>query len=142
MVFEASVMKREMGEQDSELLFPLLHTLFVRHRDDNDVRFRLLIDIGANVGRTSRTLMDTFSDVACHDLVNAGAVGHLKCRPEATSPRVVAFEPIPTNFELMVNHATRCHWTEAGWSGLLAAVGDSTHNVTFYTSGSAGDEQA
>ena len=132
---------KDMGELDSEELLPLLVHLY--DKQFQFTSYRILIDIGSNVGRTSDLFVKMFAEAECRlDAKLHPEEIHQACRDNQHEPVLLAFEPIRPNFQRIKERCDRSFWAHTLWAGLNAAVGEVDDQVTFYTTGSAGDEQA
>jgi hypothetical protein len=132
---------QNLGELDVEELLPLLSHLFEKHFQFT--AFRIMVDIGANVGRTSDLFVKLFADAECRLYAEMyPGEWHQSCRDDQHGPLILSFEPIGSNFNRIKERCDRSLWKHALWAGMKAAVGELDEKVTFYTSGAAGDEQA
>jgi len=113
-----------MGHHDSSSVLPFLLRFFPKEFSD---RPALLIDIGANIGDTSATFINYFTDVDCiryqERMPPQGM--HEDCK--ANIPvRILAYEPVPENFELLQERAKHALWTSVGWKAYQVALTSPT----------------
>ena len=141
-VFELSPNK---GEADSETILLSLASTY-KNPSDKQTPFRIFVDIGANVGRTSHKIISFVTDNTCRaDEATNSELGNIKRHQNCEHEKqelILAFEPAEANFDVLTRKSLLQKWDGASWVGIQAAVGDTDENATFYTSGIAGDEQS
>lgn len=141
-VFELSPNK---GEADSETILLSLASTY-KNPSDKHASFRIFVDIGANVGRTSQKIISFVTDNTCRvDEATNFELGNIKRHQNCENDKqelILAFEPAEANFDVLTKKSLLKKWDGASWVGIQAAVGDTDENATFYTSGIAGDEQS
>lgn len=133
------------GQEDSEniiLDIAPIFRLIQRLGSEQQRRFRLFIDVGANIGRTSRCIIDQITDKNCRaDL--AATYGHQGCIAEGRDAIIWAFEPVPKSFDAMITRSEKLEWPQHGqWIGFQAAVGEKDSLISFFSNGDEGDEHA
>ena len=113
----------------------------------NQIPPTLIIDIGANVGDTSSSLMSHFSSADCHRFwanvpqKQAGAFD----RCTSATAIFVAYEPMPANYGVLQQRATFELWAAANWTGYQMALTSPelvppSGKVQFFTSAVEGDQ--
>ena len=133
-VFELSPNK---GEADSETILLSLASTY-KNPSDKQTPFRIFVDIGANVGRTSHKIISFVTDNTCRaDEATNSKLGNVKRHQNCEHDKqelILAFEPAEANFDVLTKKSLLQKWDGASWVGIQAAVGDTDENVTFYTS--------
>ncbi len=124
-----------LGLFDSDALMPFLSRLW-RHPSTPLPEKVYFVDIGANVGLTSQSMLTYFSGWMCLKSKHA----HAACDTNP-SGGIHAFDASPATFSLLQARAKEEDWKLGGWEGHLFAVSDKTGPVTFY-SGEGGSEQS
>lgn len=136
----------DKGEEDIENILHDLAPLFKltqRFGTPKQRQYRLLVDIGANVGRTSRCFINQITDYSCRNNDAGSSLGHQACIDQKNDAIIWAFEPIPATFAELVDRAQKLKWANyAQWIGFNAAVAEKDGQTFFYSNGGAGDEQA
>jgi hypothetical protein len=128
-----------LGASDVELMLPILSTLFDRRNSQTGFP-RIVIDIGANVGRTSSLMLKYLSDYLCR---RDSEPGHESCREVNKDAVILSFEPIPDTFNLLRKRALKNDWNLANWIGIEAAVGEESKKIQFFMGPSSeNNEQA
>jgi len=121
------------GCADSENLIPGLLLLFNRHKrrlamDGGHRLPGMLIDGGANVGKTTSKLFGAFGDIPYRELVHErpDRVPCIVCPHDTTLPTVVvvSVEPSVRNFQLLEERAQLNRWDLEGWYAFKGALGD------------------
>jgi FkbM family methyltransferase len=106
-----------LGFADARLILSFLWRFFL----PNGGPRMLLIDIGANVGDTSSAFQGHFSQADCFRYEkNMAGVKHDSCTDWPA--RVIAYEPMPANYQILVDRARDEGWVATGWRGYKAAV--------------------
>lgn len=111
----------------------------------------LVIDVGANVGDTTETMIALYTLTHC--LKKASVAGltelHQHCLSLKGSADVISFEPTSSTCDRLKVRGRQDGWEATGrWHVVCAAAVDRAagakrgSNVTFYTSNNPGDQQA
>jgi FkbM family methyltransferase len=128
-----------LGHHDTGSVLPYMLRYF------HSGRSALLIDIGANLGDTSATLVRMFTDADCvrYQARKPPQGMHEDCNA-ALPVRVFAYEPVPENYALLAERAAHDMWPAVGWRGFqvaltspaaidaLPALPSGARHITFY----------
>ena len=106
-----------LGFADARLILSFLWRYFTPHGGQRV----LLIDIGANVGDTSSAFQSHFSQADCFRYEKKLA-NVLRDLCEDWPARVIAYEPMPANFQILSDRARDEGWVATGWRGYQAAI--------------------
>ncbi|KAF4676528.1 hypothetical protein FOL47_005964 [Perkinsus chesapeaki] len=116
------------GCADAETLLPALR-LLVKRRPYAFSLPLVIIDGGANIGKSSSSFMETFGDVAYRRVVQRAGEAIIPC---IVCPRelggwnilLISVEPHSGNFKHLQEAALEGHWSLEGWVGVKAAMSD------------------
>lgn len=129
----------------------ILSVISISLRDNILNKYRLIFDIGANLGQTSERFINILSESSCRHYFNnieirknkGGGGLYSECNPIEKEFIFFSFEPIPFNFKIINDYSKINEWEKnTYWVGFEAGIGKINNNKTFYSIGSIGDQQA
>lgn len=105
-----------LGPSDAEMLTRLLAHTYEHHYIHTN--FRIVIDIGANLGRLTHMLVNSMSDKSCREIV---VPNHAPCRNLDDDIIILSFEPVPATFEFLIDATAKFGWEKSNLILLRAA---------------------
>ncbi|KAF4716370.1 hypothetical protein FOZ62_022783 [Perkinsus olseni] len=116
------------GCADAETLLPALRLLVKRRASAFSLPL-VLIDGGANIGKSSSAFMETFGDVAYRRVVERAGETILPCivcpkELAGWNTLLISVEPHSGNFKYLQDTAREGRWDLEGWVGVQAALSD------------------
>jgi len=124
------------GCMDVDVMIPTLRHVF------DITRNWILVDIGANVGATTASFVNTFGDLQRRKYrKHFGGRQLMVCQEEVPLLRVYCFEPHPLNLERIIERFKKFDYHEENITIVNKAVSDFVGETQFFARGVQGWEQ-
>ena len=145
--------KNKPGGLDGIKILKLLSFIKIQLEEisEEEKNYRIVYDIGANIGQTTNDLINYFSDQSCRDYDkyiksknNKNSAIYTDCIGQEKELIFYSFEPLLINFKVIEDSSKYFKWdTSSYWLGFLIGISnENIKNKLFYSNGKIGDQQA